>query len=299
MQLSNYLAIKKNQTRRLTTNIARKAEPNHKRVVVSLTSYPERIRFVPQVIRSMFAQTVLPDLTVLYLSMKQFPNTEDDLPQELLKLRGFDFRIRWVEDDYKSHKKYLYSVKDYPDAVIITLDDDIKYRNTLIEELLLSYRRFPNCISAIRTHAITFDQKGIICPYSNWLMENAINMPELCDKPSVQLFATSGAGMLLPPHCLPEMAFDTNAIAQTCPHADDIWLKSMSALAGIKTVAVKGWAGVDCIENSQETSLWSTNRTGGNDKAITNLRVFLSHKSINLDKLLFDPELNKFISRNL
>ena len=47
----------------------------------------------------------------------------------------------------------------------------------------------------------------------------------------------------------------------------------MTTLAGYPTVTLPGWQGVDCIEGSQETSLWESNSQGGNDDAISRVRV--------------------------
>ena len=289
------LATKKNMLRRLLTRCSRLR--SGRKVVASFTSYPQRIQYAERVVREMFAQKTLPDLTVLYLSKDQFPNRETDLPTGLLSCRSFDFEIRWVDGDMKSHKKYLYAFKDFPEALIVTLDDDIEYRHTLIEELIASYEKYPHCISAIRTHAITFDENGKMRPYGDWLMENGVNRPDLCGKPSNQSFGTSGAGMLFPPNSLPALAFDEEVIRATSLNADDIWLKAMTALNGYPTVAVPGWAGVDCIEGSQESSLWATNQSGGNDAVLTKLRAYFKSQEAlpSLDELLFDEEFNALL----
>ena len=226
------------------------------------------------VVRSLFAQLQLPDLTVLYLSEDQFPDGVKSLPPSLTSCLGGDFQIRWVRGDMRSHKKYLYAVRDFPEDLVITVDDDIVCRNTLVGDLLDAHVRHPHAVAAIRTHLMEFDSGGALLPYSDWQMEVGNPRPELCDRPSMRLFGTSGAGMLFPPGSLPAAAFDTEAIGETCPNADDVWLKAMTAIAGYPTVSVAGWQGVDCIEGSQETSLWATNQRGGNDDAIRKVRAY-------------------------
>lgn len=291
-QLMLNFSLAKNKTRRILTKICRLHKKQ--KLIVSLTSYPARITYVSQVIRSLFAQTTLPDLVVLYLSTDQFPNKELDLPKDLLQCRSFDFEIHWVKDDLKSHKKYLYVFKEYPDDIIVTVDDDIICRFTLLEELLQGYHNHPACIIALRAHAITFTNQMIIRPYSEWISEVGIYKPELCNIESFQLFATSGAGLLFPPHSLPDIAFDQEVIKRTCLNADDIWLKTMTTLSGFQTVTVSGWQGVTCIEGSQETSLWVTNRQGGNDKALSLIRDYCEQElGVNSFDLLFlDKEIN-------
>lgn len=266
------LARAKNKLRREVTLALRSRA--RQRVIVSLTSYPQRIDYVADVVRSLFAQLRLPDLTVLYLSEDQFPDGVKSLPPSLTACLGRDFQIRWVGGDMRSHKKYLYAVRDFPEDLVITVDDDIVCRNTLVGDLLDAHARHPHAVAAIRTHLMEFDANGVLLPYSSWQMEVGNPRPELCDRPSMRLFGTSGAGMLFPPGSLPAAAFDTEAIGETCPNADDVWLKAMTAIAGYPTVSVAGWQGVDCIEGSQETSLWAANQRGGNDDAIRKVRAY-------------------------
>lgn len=285
------LARAKNKLRREVTLALRPRD--RQRVIVSLTSYPQRIDYVADVVRSLFAQLQLPDLTVLYLSEDQFPDGVKSLPPSLTSCLDRDFQIRWVRGDMRSHKKYLYAVRDFPEDLVITVDDDIVCRNTLVGDLLSAHTRHPHAVAAIRTHLMEFDFNGVLLPYSSWQMEVGNARPELCDRPSVRLFGTSGAGMLLPPGSLPAAAFDTRAIGETCPNADDVWLKAMSTIAGYPTVSVAGWQGVDCIEGSQETSLWATNQRGGNDDAIRKVRAYCEKDLgiVCLDSLFHDDTL--------
>lgn len=298
MQLSGFsdakgrLALLKNKTRREGTRIKRLLR-RREHVVVSLTSYPGRIRTVHRVIRSLFAQKVLPDLVVLYLSEEEFPHHEDDLPAELLSCRGHDFEIRWVSGNLGSHKKYFYAFSDFPQSLIITVDDDIECRNTLVGELLELHRRFPHAVPAIRCHLVRFDGSGHHLPYNDWTMEVGNRLPEACGVPSMRLFATSGAGVLFSPGSLPKEAFDGRAIMETCPRADDVWLKVMTAVAGWPTVSAPGWQGVIPIEGTQTTSLWSVNQLGGNDEALLKVYDHCAKQLgiVDIDELLQDDNL--------
>lgn len=269
--MNESLALMKNKVRRFGTHAIRRFQIREC-IIVSLTSYPGRIDFVHQVVRSLFAQTVLPDKVVLYLSQDEFPNGEDDLPDALRRCEGLDFEVRWVSGNMKSHKKYLYAVKDFPDALVITVDDDIVCRYTLVAELLEAHRRFPGCVPAIRCHIINFTSEGKVAPYMDWDRESGNNFPRTLNYPSMRLCPTSGAGMLLPPGSLPEAAFDESAICSTCLDADDLWLKVMTAIAGWPSVSLPGWQGVSNIEGSQEQALWDTNSRGGNDEAFSLIR---------------------------
>lgn len=286
------LALLKNKTRRKGTHIKRLLS-RREHIVVSLTSYPGRIHTVHKVIRSLFAQKILPDLIVLYLSKEEFPHRENDLPENLLVCRGRDFEIRWVDENLGSHKKYIYAFGDFPESLIITVDDDIECRNTLVGELLELHRRFPHAIPAIRCHLIRFDGSGHHLPYNNWTMEVGNYLPEACGVPSMRLFATSGAGVLFSPGSLPEEAFDRRAVMETCPRADDVWLKVMTTVAGWPTVSVPGWQGVVPIEGTQASSLWSINKLGGNDEALLKVYGYCAERLgiADIDELLHDENL--------
>jgi hypothetical protein len=55
------------------------------KIIVSLTTFPERITIVQETIKSLLTQTVKPDAIVLWLAESQFPNKENELPEELKK----------------------------------------------------------------------------------------------------------------------------------------------------------------------------------------------------------------------
>ena len=89
------------------------------KVIVSLTSYPDRIQTVYKVIESLFAQDRKANEIVLWLSIQEFAQKESALPENLKQLVGENhFRIEWVRDNLKSHKKYFYVLTEYKEDVI-------------------------------------------------------------------------------------------------------------------------------------------------------------------------------------
>ena len=235
------------------------------RMIVSLTSYPARIAHVGTALRSLLNQTMPADMVILWLSLEQFPNRDADLPKELLELTKQGLTICWCEGDIKSHKKYYYAMLEYPDDIIITADDDLIYYPDTIEDLYKSYQKFPHCVSAVRCHRITFRQDGMVDKYENWKMR----WSKQIGVPSMDLFSTSGAGTLYPPHCMHPELFNLSAIQKYCIHADDIWLKIMQVMNHTPTVLARPDRPLRQIENSQEEALWYTNvREGRNDKQL-------------------------------
>lgn len=226
-------------------------------IIVSLTTYPGRINIVHMPIEDMLAQTIKPKKIILYLSRDQFPNEEQDLPKSLTKLKEKGVEIKFVDDDIKAHKKYFYALQEYPKSNIITIDDDLRYNSHLIERLLLSHYRYPRAIIASRVHLMTGDKrKDSINKYNEWIKE----YNGWINKPSMQLFATHGAGTLFPPRCLNlKRLLDLETIKATCLDADDIWLKVNEVLSNTSICLAHPHEKLALIENSQENALWKTN----------------------------------------
>lgn len=242
--------------------------------IVSLTSFPARIREAWISIECILRQSYKPDRIILWLAEEQFP--ERKLPQNLRDLQKRGLEIEFCED-LKSHKKYYYAMKRYPDANIITLDDDLYYDSYVIENLVELHKKYPENIVANRAHRITF-KKGVVKPYKNWKH----NVTEKI--PSYLLLHTSGAGVLFPPKVLPEKAFDKEEIRKLSFRSDDVWLKIMSILGEVKIVTNSRY-NKDFITagGTQAESLVSTNsKKGGKDIQLKNV---CSYYKIDLAKI--------------
>ena len=237
-------------------------------VIVSLTSHPPRIGEIHKCIESLLEQYFVPDKLILWLAEEQFPEKEKELPRKLLKLQDRGLTIRWC-DDIKSHKKYYYTMQEYPDAVVITVDDDVIYEKDTTMRLYESYLKYPKAVSCLRAHRIISDEYGKIKPYREWIYEDKT----LYDKVSYQTMPTGVGGVLYPPHCLKEEAFDKDKIKRLCLNADDIWLKTMSVVNGYPAVLASSEnKEPKLIEQMQESALYKTNcYEKANDMAIENI----------------------------
>lgn len=208
-------------------------------LIVSFTSYPARIYAVPQVLESLYAQSMKPDKILLWLAEEQFPGREADLPNNLVKDAVEDkFELRWC-DDIGSHKKYFYAMQEFPDDIIVTVDDDMYYDTDMIRRLYESYQRYSNAVSANCVSLMLFDADGNLLPCSRWI----IPFQKICGKPSMQLMAIGSRGILYPPHSCDSRAFDKLAIKKYCNindvlFNDDSWLKVHEILAGVPVVYV-------------------------------------------------------------
>lgn len=198
-------------------------ENNRKtKIVVSLTSFPGRINRLWIVIESIFRQSVTPDLIVLWLSKNQFSSL-DTIPKKLINLQKKGLKIVLCEDDLRSHKKYYYAFKEFPNDIVITIDDDFFYSSHLIENMMNSFLISPNSILANRGLLISKSNDKILS-YSNW--EFAFSSNVIKD----DFFFTSGGGTLFPPNCLHKCVLDQTVFLDICKYADDVWLNAMARL---------------------------------------------------------------------
>lgn len=193
------------------------------KVIVSLTSFPQRIDKVWMVIETIFRQTVKPDKIVLTLSELQFKDKK--IPEKLLEQTQRGLEIIWTKDDIRSHKKYYYVMQKYPNAIIITVDDDILYEKNLIKTLLDYNQTYPDCIIC-NWGSI---KKG--SDYKHW--KNLLFQFKL---PSYDVLQIGVGGVLYPSNSLDKEVFKKEIFLEICPLADDIWLNAMAIINDTKIV---------------------------------------------------------------
>lgn len=226
-----------------------------KKIIVSFTTIPYRIDAAAVVISILLKQTLKPDKIVLYLGEDEFDGIE--LPDLLKEEIRCGVEVRYCQN-ILSHKKYYYTMQEYPDDIVITVDDDVIYNERLIEELYNSYLRFPNAVSAMRVHQITFQSSGI-APYADWKNCNSDHI----GIPSHKLIAIGCGGILYPPRCLyEEEVFNLDDILTCAPKADDLWLKMMEVMNDTPVVLAKRYTTLDYIEHTQDIRLCDENVLG-------------------------------------
>jgi hypothetical protein len=234
-------------------------------IVVSLTTFPKRIDKMDLCIKSILNQSFKPDRIIIWLGNDC---TEKIASKYLSKYQkyGVEYRIDKL-NNYMSHKKYIYSFKEFPKSIIITLDDDLIYPSDLIYSLIKMYKNNPNNIIARRVHRITWNKENIN-NYNKWIFEYCLKR-----KPSHKLFATTGAGTLFPPNILPKEVCDYNLIKQYAYSADDIWINLMAVKNDIKILWARNLQQMPMmVDGSQESALVEENIFNGkNDEYISKI----------------------------
>lgn len=228
-------------------------------LIVSLTSFPARIRDVWQVVECMKRQTLLPEHIFLYLADSQFPNG-DGIPETLRGMEDDLFQIKMVGQDIKSHKKYQYVCAEYPEKLVVLIDDDIYYSTDMIERMMAERTRSGNVVSMYCSHII-YKSDGSLAPYQSWPEEYGNSLDR-------DLFFGSGGGVLFQPSELYKDLTNIELAMRLTPTADDIWLNAMVRLSGKRVSKLKSNL-ILPIKIADDKHLCSVNVSGGaNDRQL-------------------------------
>lgn len=229
-------------------------------VIVSLTTFPARISRIWIVIECMLRQTVKPNRIILWLSKDQFPS-EEFLPKRLLNLKESGLEIILCDDDLRSHKKYYYSLQNFPEDLIITIDDDLLYPSFLIEDLLKLHEKFPETIVCCR--GLKINDSDEVIKYNN--LDYLYNG----DGPNNNVFFTTGGGTLFTKNNFVGEVLNKNVFMENCKYADDVWLNLMAQFNNTEVVKSNNHFESIPIYNFRDIKLSSVNVDNGlNDKQL-------------------------------
>ncbi|MBO7478387.1 MAG: hypothetical protein J6U04_10700 [Salinivirgaceae bacterium] len=199
-------------------------------IVVSLTTFGDRIHNVHLAIESIMQGTVKPNRIVLWLAEDEFTNKRLPKTLKLQQERGLEI---YYYKNIRSYLKLIPSLEKYSNSCIITIDDDVIYEYDLIERLVNAHIDNPNKICACRMHRIVLGKNNNPLNYLKWKL--CINDTE-CSNLN---FPTGVGGVLYPPHCFNDEVFNSEIFMDVCPKADDIWFYVMALINGIQSIWVK------------------------------------------------------------
>ena len=231
---------------------------NEDTLIISLTSFPARIKDVWMTCATLLNQDVENIHVVLWLSREQFSMEFDSLPKKLLRLMDKGLDIRFVEDDLRPHKKYFYALKAFSENDIVTVDDDILYNPLLISTLLTCHHKHTDCV--ICNRGVNLCHKSYKSWYSN----------KIYDEERTDIMPTGIGGVFYPAHIFDGTPIhDVDAIKSTCLYGDDLWLNFMTRFNGHKVVQTGFITGLITIFSSQKSALCKENvGEDRNDKQI-------------------------------
>lgn len=228
-------------------------------IIVSLTSFPERIHQLWITIATLLNQEYENLHVILWVSQEQFSSI-DTLPRRLLALQYKGLEICFVPNDLRPHKKYFYVMQQFPNNNVVTVDDDIIYHPHLIGALVKAHKQYPDCVICNR---------GInICrgSYTTWKYADI----RQAGIPTNEIMPTGIGGVLYPSGCYnKKYIFDVGVIKQTCLNGDDLWLNFVTRSIGTKVVLTGFRTGLVTLLSSQSSALCKSNVEGcRNDKQI-------------------------------
>lgn len=248
----------------MTQNIKRQ-------VIVSMTSFPEAIQYAVKAIHSILNGSVLPDKLILYLTFSQFP--ENKIPENLKLLSESNpiFEIRNYDRDIRSYRKLIPALIDFPEAIIITIDDDVKYHKHMLRDLLKFHSIMPNAVVAHRVKRIKLGK-----PYRCWTKYRWYDFLFKRIHSSLFNLPTGVGGVLYPPHSLKSEMLDVELFSKIAPTTDDIWFWAATVANGLSVVPVPfGYNKPLGLNKPKEISLKTTNFKGKTDNNATTLNTIL------------------------
>lgn len=207
------------QNRDAYLNLRNKDSVKLENVIVSFTSFPKRIENVWKTVLSLKNQLYLPEKIILWLCEEEFPGGE--LPTNLRELQDELFEIRFVDTNLYSYKKFYYAFKEFPDKIIVTVDDDVYYPDDTLKTLANEAKKYPGDIISNRVREIGFS-KGNLLPYNEWKAEGI-------KKRVGNLFLIGVGGVWYPPdEEYRKKTLDKEKFLSLAPFADDLWLNAIA-----------------------------------------------------------------------
>lgn len=187
-------------------------------LIVSVTSFPPRIRGVWAAIEAVFEQTLQPDRLILTLASEQFPGKK--LPRRLRQQVRRGLEIWWLDENGGSFDKLLPLLEHFPDSCVVTIDDDKLIPPDLLQKLHLAHERHPGAIVGTRGWEMRLVD-GKLSYGRGWTRAGA-------ESTSAELFMTGNGGILYPPESMRHPQNQLRLAKKHAPSADDIWFWAIS-----------------------------------------------------------------------
>jgi glycosyltransferase involved in cell wall biosynthesis len=200
-------------------------------LIISLTSFPARLKTVSFAIQSLIEQTHPPKAIHLWLGRDEIPN-QNWLPKRLRLLEERGLQIHFADRTRHHYDKFLHNAQLNQAAPLVIVDDDVIYPPHALQHLIEGQQRHPEAVIANRCHRIGLTAEGQIAPYRDW--EREVHLPQ----PSFGLMPTGAGGVLYPPGFLSDpLVTDIPTLLGVAPYADDLWLKVCALVKNLRTFA--------------------------------------------------------------
>ena len=245
-------------------------------LIISLTSYSKRLKWIVPCLESLLSQSLRPDKVILWVAH------EDQVPKSVIRLQKKGLEIRRVED-IKSYKKYIYARQEFPDSLIAIADDDVVYARSWLEGLYQAYLENPRSVLFYsgRNISLKKDANGKVTlfePYTDWSMTK--NDDD--GKTSHTFLSLGGGGVLFSSSHNHTDLFKRDLFLSITPTSDDIWFKIIALLnempyhkVGANKCAFKKaffpMYLMRLLSCDDRALRWVNNEGGGNDLALSKI----------------------------
>ncbi len=261
-------------------------EIRNEKLIISLTTYPERISDIDVVLFSLVNQSIKADKIILWLSNEEFPNGYDDIPSHILRFIKLGVEIKFCNNIF-SYKKLIFALKEYPDDIIVTADDDVYYPYNWLEKLYIAYLKDPHSIHCHRAFRIQIDENYNILPITKWQEYGVLDTNKDNIHKSYRNYFTGVGGVLYKSEFLYKDIFNEALFMELAPTEDDKWFFAMALLNNTKiNVVDNNIPNIIDIGYSYYSRLYDINKTGVNYK--TFLRILDYYGDKLKDKIIKD-----------
>jgi hypothetical protein len=220
-------------------------------VIISLTSFPARVKTCWPTIDSLLSQNAPLKAVVLTLSEQEFPGRR--LPKTLRRRVARGLTIEWIDVNRYSFDKLLPALERYPEVRIITVDDDKIYPSDMASRLIAVSDDAPGAVIGYSGRMMSVDPSG------RFVQGDLIR--QLTDTSAVYLLG--GTGVLYPPGSLHADVHDYGLVRQLCPTHDDVWFWAMTVRSGAARICLGQRKPSPNTEQAGTPTLDSINETRG------------------------------------
>jgi hypothetical protein len=224
---------RREQVRFIRETLAANHTFDNRRVIVSLSTVPDRINKLRPTIRSLLKQTRPPDEIVL--AIPEFSVRERRpyvVPKYICRLPRV--RILRCREDWGPATKFIAAVRDElaaarPNTLIMVVDDDRVYPRDALETYLHYSEQLPDAALCFR---------GAAMPSTlDWDDAKMIRASELRQPRPVAVITGCGS-YLIQPRFFNELLWDYSVAPQVAFHIDDIWISGWLSRRGVKRYVV-------------------------------------------------------------
>ena len=232
------------------------AEGRRERIVVTLTSIPQRVRMLAPTLRSLLEQSESANRIIVALPEKArrdgstYPHAEQlHLPPGVERLT--------CEDEGPA-TKLLPALIAEPDALLVVVDDDVIYPPDFLRTLLKAHRRNPRAAVGYRGVCLA---EGVAFGELSHVFATNVKIDERVDV----LFGTWG--YLLPPGALDRAVHDFSGTPEALRMVDDVWISGHLARRGIaRLITPAHELPIETLSSFRSALCRGPNRSGANDQ---------------------------------